>query len=69
MPRKKEQKLYTITEAAQLIGVRPVTLRTAAANGKLRATRIGGFWVVTEAALNEWKATASHKSGRPRKSS
>ena len=40
-------RAVTLTEAAQVLGVDPGTLRVQIHNGKLKARKIGPIWTVT----------------------
>jgi excisionase family DNA binding protein len=57
----------TTTEAAHALGIKPVTVRAAIANGKLRATRHGRDWHITPAAVEAYRTGSLGKPGRPRK--
>lgn len=55
-------RLYSISEAAELLGLSPITLRHQAQRGKLPAHRLGkSVWVVTEEALALYR---EHSLGR-----
>ena len=62
-----DERLMTITEAAERFNVRDRTLRAAAARGRLRAQKSGDIWLVSAAAVGEWIAHGRHAGGRPRK--
>jgi excisionase family DNA binding protein len=57
----------TTNDAAVALGIKPVTVRAAIANGKLRATRHGRDWHITPAAVEAYRAGSLGKVGRPRK--
>ncbi len=63
---EEDTELITLKDAAAIVGVRPVTLATAARNGKLTAQKKGRDWLVTRKALHEWAKSQRHVSGRPR---
>lgn len=46
-------KLYTLSEIAKLLNVSVRTLYNYIDNGRLKATKIGGKWLVTEESLKE----------------
>lgn len=46
----------TLREAAELLGVRPDTLRQAVHRGTLRATKRGRDWTVSSRELARYKA-------------
>lgn len=57
----------TLAEAADLLGVRPSTLRNQIANGRLRATKRGRDWTITKAEVARYGRESRGKAGRPRK--
>lgn len=57
----------TVTEAAERLGLSPNTLRNQIRSGRLRASKRGRDWWITEAALNEYRAVRLGKIGRPKK--
>lgn len=71
MPKKKEPKLYTITEAAIAAGITAQGVHKAIQRGKLKAQRIGvvtgPIWIITEADLNDWLQHKRKRPGRPKK--
>ena len=48
-------ELLNLVEAAERIGCKPKTLRTAAREGRLVANKVSRDWVVTPEALEEWR--------------
>lgn len=46
-------KLYTLNEIAKILNVSVRTLYNYIDNGRLKATKIGGKWLVTEEFLKE----------------
>lgn len=56
--------LVTLAEAAERLGLAPVTLRLQAAKGVLRAIKVGRDWLVTEAELERY---AREHMRKPRK--
>jgi len=58
-------KLLSTDEAAERLGVSGRRVRALIAEGKLRATYVGGGYVIEEAALNAVKVYG--KAGRPAK--
>jgi excisionase family DNA binding protein len=48
MDMKRGDRLLTITEAADMLGLKRDTLRRQARNGVLRAEHVGSVWIVTE---------------------
>jgi excisionase family DNA binding protein len=54
MARRKDDYM-TLKQASEATGIPEVTLRKAARLGHLIAEKLGGqFWVVTQAALDDW---------------
>ncbi len=49
-----EIRAYTLMELTRSLGVTTMTLRKYIKDGKLRARKMAGKWVVTEAALREY---------------
>lgn len=56
----------TTKEAADALGIKPVTVRAAIKSGKLRAVRHGRDWHITPAAVEAYRAASLGKPGRPR---
>lgn len=52
--------VVTLDEAAEIAGRSPVTMRTAAGRGKLRARKVGNpphdVWITTRGAVSEYLA-------------
>lgn len=46
----------TVAEAAALLGLAPVTIRSAIHRGQLRATKIGRDWWITRRDLERFRA-------------
>ena len=46
-------KLYTLTEIEPIIGVSHRTLLTYVKEGRLKASKVGGKWRVTQGAIKE----------------
>lgn len=59
----------TTNEAAEALGIKPVTVRAAIKAGKLRAVRHGRDWHITPAAVEAYRAGSLGKPGRPKKGS
>ncbi len=57
----------TTAEAAAVLGVKPVTIRAAIANGTLRAVKHGRDWHITPAAVEAYRKSSLGQPGRPRK--
>ena len=47
-------KLYTRAEAAEILQVTPRTVLTHLNTGKLRGTKTGHAWIITENAIREF---------------
>ena len=54
MATKEALKVYTLDEVADILKITRRTLYTYIKTGKLRATKIGRYWRVSEAALQEF---------------
>jgi len=48
--------MLTLREAAEKLGLSPVTLRVQAERGTLRARKIGRDWMVTPAEVERYRA-------------
>jgi len=60
----EQEKLMSIPDAAEKIGVSPATLNRAARLGTLKARKIGRNWLTTLADAEAWKNSAEfHKTG------
>lgn len=57
----------TTDEAAQALGIKPVTVRAAIRRGMLRARKVGRDWHITSAAVEAYRAGSLGKPGRPKK--
>jgi len=57
-------KVYTVDEIAELLQVGRKTVYDYIENGDLKAAKIGKYWKITEAALNDFleKGTTAKKS-------
>jgi excisionase family DNA binding protein len=58
-------RLYSIQQAADLLGVARSHLYRYVSDGTIRTVRIGGRRLVSEAALAEFIAAAEGRGGRP----
>jgi excisionase family DNA binding protein len=54
----------TVTEAAAKLGVKPVTVRAAIERGRMRATKHGPNWWVTDSAVETYRSLHLGKPGR-----
>jgi excisionase family DNA binding protein len=57
----------TLVEAAEQLGVSPVTLREQAQKGRLAAVKRGRDWMTTPQAVEEYRTAHKGKVGRPKK--
>jgi excisionase family DNA binding protein len=55
----------TIAEAAARLGLAPSTLRAQIANGRLKATKVGPVWTVSERELARYQRENAGRPGRP----
>ena len=58
-----QHRLYTIEEAAEILGLSPITVRHQAQRGKLPAARLGNMWVVSDEALAVYRARSLGRIG------
>jgi len=54
----------TVTEAAQLLGLSPATLRRQIANGRIRARKLGRDWDIPEEEVRRYGALSRGRPGR-----
>jgi len=47
--------MLTLTEAAQSLGLSPITLRIQIRNGKLKARKLGRDWIVTQREVERYR--------------
>lgn len=55
-------ELITLAEAAEYAGLHRDTLHNYAKRGRLKAKKIGKFWVTTQLAVNEYLASRSFEN-------
>lgn len=48
-------RLLTLSQAAELLGLSPGTLRVQVERGALRARKLGTFWTVTPAEVERYR--------------
>lgn len=60
----KRNKIYSLGEAAEQLGITQQTLRIQAKAGKIKARKIGTVWVVDEPAIEAYRATSLGRPGR-----
>ena len=58
--------LLTLADAAEELGLAPVTLRSAIARGRLRARQFGKTWITTRAEVDRYRRESLGRAGRPR---
>lgn len=51
---ENNDELITLDQAAQISGLKQVSLQSYAAKGRLKARKLGNFWVTTYAHLYEY---------------
>lgn len=54
----------TVTEAAERLGLKPRTLQEQIARGRIKATRHGPIWWITEAEVERYRQESLGKPGR-----
>jgi len=65
MPKKiADMTLYTLQEISRTLDVTTGTLRTYIKNGKIKAKKVAGKWIVTDSALREYFKKGDHKKKR-----
>ena len=55
----------TLTDAARVLGLAPVTLRLQIRNGKLTATKVGRDWIVTDREIARYAREHRKRCGVP----
>ncbi len=59
-------ELFTITQAAELLGVTRQAVHNLTKQGYGR--RVGSIWLFTREEIDRWQATPRHPGGRPKSS-
>lgn len=59
--------LLSLAQAADRLGIAPVTLRVAVGRGRFHARKIGKTWVTTDAEVDRYRREHLGRRGRPRK--
>lgn len=57
----------TVTEAAERLGLSPRTLQEQIARGRMKATRHGPIWWITESEVERYRRESLGKPGRRQK--
>jgi predicted site-specific integrase-resolvase len=57
-------KLYTLSEAAEKLGLSPATLRSQIRHGSVIATKLGHIWFMTESDIDNYRQVSLGKQGR-----
>jgi excisionase family DNA binding protein len=57
--------ILTVEQAAELLQVRPKTVRALASGGLIPAAKLGKFWRFDEQLLREWLVRRSRENERP----
>jgi excisionase family DNA binding protein len=56
-----DQTLLSVTEASRLVGVNPSYINKLLKREEIRGRKVGLFWVVEKASLEEWDARRKSK--------
>ena len=56
MTANGQDRILTVEELADMLGVRPVTIRQWARERKLPTMRLGKYWRFRESSIREWLA-------------
>lgn len=59
------EKMYSVDEAAEILGVHPMTIRKWLPVGKIRGVKVGRLWRIPESALDEIAQSGTRKGVRP----
>jgi hypothetical protein len=62
---ESELPFLTLVQAAELLGLRPVTVREQALEGKLRTVRFGKMYMTTRAWVADYQISFRGHPGRP----
>lgn len=57
--------ILTVEQTAELLHLRPKTVRLMAAAGVIPAAKVGKFWRFEDTVLNEWVAEHARENVRP----
>ena len=66
MPNSIEGNYLCSTEAARLLGVKPVTVSQLCQRGQLPAEKFANRWVIDRQVLEEFAKTYNPNRGRPK---
>lgn len=47
------EKLYSVDETAEILGIHPMTVRKWLTAGKIRGVKVGRLWRIPESSLQE----------------
>jgi excisionase family DNA binding protein len=64
MPTSATFPTVTVTEAAERLGVSPRTLQEQIKRGRLKATRHGPIWWITDSEVERYRRESVGKPGR-----
>jgi len=59
------EKLYTVPQVAEYLGVAEQTVRNLLLSGKLPVVRVAGHYRISEGALSAWVAAGGAGSRKP----
>lgn len=59
-------EVLTVNQAADLLGMTPVSVRQAIKQGRLRASKFGRDWQIKRVDAEAYRLTPKHAGGRPR---
>lgn len=59
------EKMYSVDEAAEILGVHPMTIRKWLPVGKIRGVKVGRLWRIPESALDEIARSGTRKGVKP----
>ena len=66
MPNRIESNYVSSTEAAWLLGAKPITVSQLCQRGQLPADKVANRWLIPRRELEEFAKTYKAQRGRPR---
>ena len=66
MPNRIESNYVSSTEAARLLGAKPITVSQLCQRGQLPADKVANRWLIPRRVLEEFAKTYKPQRGRPR---
>lgn len=61
-----DEELFTVTQAAERLGMHRTAVHRALVQGRLGAQRVGSTWIMRQEDIEEYERRPKHPGGRPR---